>query len=92
MRMTLSATIDVDIARRADGERLRGVVLRQAFAAMLKPGTGGAKGLAQDNWRSMLAEAMADVAARAVAAGGRTDVDAGPMRAVGPQAAREAVR
>ena len=93
MRIAVGSTLDAGVVRRADTDRLHAVVLRQAFAAMLKPGAGGAKSLAQDSWRSMLAEAMADVTARAVEAGARNDTKGSvAWPAVGALAAREVAR
>lgn len=92
MRMAVGSAADGDAALRTDGDRLRAVVLRQAFAGMLKPGPGGTRGLAQDSWRSMLAEAMADVAARAVDSGMKADSRGGAVKPTGPAPAREVAR
>lgn len=48
---------------------LEGVVLRQAFGALLTPAIGAGRSLASDTWRSMLADALTDATAKARSAG-----------------------
>ena len=83
MWTAMSSTANADMARRADSERLRALVLRQALATMLKPVSSGAKSLAQDSWQSMLADAMADATARAIDTDGRVGVRGSSARPVG---------